>query len=206
MKKDDDFEKVVENFVTPLSKLYNKNLNEAQIQAFVEDLSRFTKPELLGAQLTIRRKNKYFPTISEAITACEALREREKKNNESASNPGKNPWQNIKDERKKMIAEYIDKFKLSNIWFEAVNGKWDLSLWRFIYSVADVQAQMIQGRKNIGWNKPDIFGIDYALTDEEKASWFKIQRAQCQGGIDVAIPTTRIAEWKRDAGVDKAAA
>lgn len=202
MKNDDNFQKVVDNFITPLSKIFNKNLNEAQIEAFVEDLSRFTKPELLGSQLIIRRKNKYFPIISEAINACESLREREQRDSRSFS---KNPYQESDKNRQKLIAEYLVKFKASSLWFQAASEGWGLELWRYVYAVADVQAQMVLGMKNIGWSLIDIFGVNYQLTtDGEKAVWFKTQREQSGYlGIDVAVPAGRISEWKADAEREK---
>lgn len=192
MISNDNFQKVKSNFIDPLSDIYGKTLNDAQIDAFVEDLGRFTKSELIGAQLVIRRKNKYFPTISESMTTCESLRERDQRGNVDA---GKNPWKEKNDARKKMISDYLAKFQSSSLWVQAVREKWDMDLWRYAYAVADVQAQMIQGLKNIGWNSADIFGINTPISEEEKAAWFKNQRVQCQGGIDVSVPTGKIMEW-----------
>lgn len=99
---------------------------------------------------------------------------------------------------RKLVENYLSEFMtVSTIWVEATREGWDHYLREFLYAVADVQAQMIIGEKNIGWNGPKIFGAQ--LDDAVIKNFMADQNKQALAGyIDVAIPVGRIADWKAE--------
>lgn len=111
-----------------------------------------------------------------------------------------NPWEVRAATKKHLLDEYLKRFKtISTIWAEAVREGWDLSLLNFVRSVADVQAQMIVGERNIGWNGVNIFGAGKHMDEKEIHRFLESQKDQSNTGqIDVSIPTGRIVEWKRE--------
>ena len=194
---DADFKKVTESFLVPLCELFGKNLSESQVKAFVEDLAIYTPPELLGASVSIRRSSRYFPTIKDAIEACQKFRDRADAEDISKNGSRANPAIEKNNARVAAIQEYLARFRQSVMWMEAEREGWELFLWRYVYAVADVQLQMMSGLKNIGWNGVDIFGTQESITDDMKKDFFVSQRVQAKNGIvEVGIPTAKIKEWK----------
>lgn len=97
---------------------------------------------------------------------------------------------------KQMVSDYVKNFTSSSLWLEAEREAWSLPLWRYVHAVASTQSQMIEGVA-VGWNKADIMGINYPLSDQELYSWMERQKQQAiMGYIDVMIPTGKINEWK----------
>jgi len=97
---------------------------------------------------------------------------------------------------KKLVSDYLSEFQNSTIYFDAVREKYETELLQYVTHVATIQAQMLVGDK-VGWDKATIFGINYELSDKEQYRFFEAQKRQADTGyISVAIPTTKIQEWK----------
>lgn len=195
-----DYGKVFTNFIQPLSKLYNKNLNDEQMAAYVEDLAIYRAETLEISQKEIRRDSKYFPTIAQSIEACDKVQNIPKSTSQYSLGKAKYPWEIREDSKNKLVADYLAWFKnTSQICREAVAGKWDFELLNYVIAVAEIQAQMILNFPHIGWQSPVIFGYGTAITKEMHSSFFAEQRRIAAfGDIDVAIPTGRIENWKRN--------
>lgn len=66
-----EFIKVTKHFIEPLAKVFNKTPNDEQLEAFAEDLGGYAPDVLQEAAKIARRKNKYFPSIYQAMQACD---------------------------------------------------------------------------------------------------------------------------------------
>ncbi|WP_299074751.1 hypothetical protein [uncultured Paraglaciecola sp.] len=202
------FQRIKENIIDPVEKLYSKNLNDFQIEAWVEDLAEFSNNELKEAVKILRQNKTYFPKLSEAMSACQSARkQRYSKDGYAKTGEGyitvQQKWQEREENIRRMVDSYIQHFKnTSAIYPEALRGKYEKSLLTYIDAVAFVQAQMIEGGGNgIGWSSINIFGCVGTPTPEEVALFFQNQRQLCSAGvIDVPIPTGKIREWKRKNG------
>ena len=164
-------EKVQNNFINPLVEMYNKTLNDYQIQAFVEDLSRFTEYEMRGAVKKIRSKNRYFPTISESIEACYFIRDELVSKNQSIKKQEKFPWEERQKAAQVMAKDYIENYqKTAVLWEQAMREGWELALYQYIWSIAHLQSCLIH-KVAAGWDKESVFGINAILTDETLNFW-----------------------------------
>ena len=190
--KNEDLERVSENFLNPMMELYSKKLNQYQVQAYVEDLCQFSNDVLLGAVLQLRRSGQYFPKISECITACEKVQARVKKPTDHKISEVINDL----DEARKMAKEYTDRFMTTPTGNEAERNKYSFQLFRYVFAAAMLQAQMILGMKNLGWSSMDLFGDTTPSTDEVKVFFAKSREQANQNYIDVAIPASKFQEWK----------
>ena len=109
----------------------------------------------------------------------------------------KNSWNQRMDQRRDMVNKYLERFKHTNIWLDAVREGYDLYLERFVREVANVQAQMIiPEQSGVGWGNIAIH--DSGQVDpSEINSFMRDQQRQAQMGfIDVGVPTGRIQNWK----------
>lgn len=109
-----------------------------------------------------------------------------------------NSWELLDKQHEKMVSDYMARYReTSTVWLQAVKEGWDLPLWRHVYAVADVQAQLILDMKNLGWNGWDIFAT-HKITPEMKKAFFGEMRWQAATGeIDVGVPTDVIEYCKR---------
>jgi len=106
------------------------------------------------------------------------------------------PWVEKQKRCDKMVNDYISQFKKSMLWLEAVRDGWDLHLFRYLYSAASLQSQLINGL-NAGFDKTSVFGAG-SIDDEDIYHWKNRQRSQAEMGfIDISVPTGIIEEWKR---------
>lgn len=115
-----------------------------------------------------------------------------------------NPWEVRKKSIDRMVGEYLEGFKMGKTWHEAVAGKWDLDLIRYVSAVASAQAQMIiHPEGGIGWDGHAIFGPGAQITDDMRKQFFSDCKRQANFDmIDVPMPTSRIAQWKKNAEYD----
>ena len=110
-----------------------------------------------------------------------------------------NNWELDDKEHKRLVGDYLrNRIKNSQLWYQAIDGGWSTSLYRYVYSVADIQAQRMLGIKNIGYSTVEIFGAGAKIDEGKIKSFLDRQCAIADGGIiDVAIPTERIESWKK---------
>lgn len=198
--KIDNYQKVTDNFINPLSKIFSKSLNDEMTAAYVEDLGEYSPKELDRAVLSIRRSLKYFPVIASAIEHCDDARRqmnyRPKADNQNSVLPSAE-----REERARvLVAEYLHSFKYSSGYYsEALSGGWSRDLLEFVEAVAWIQAQRIVGQKSIGWNGGKIFGYGKSVSPEEARVFLDEQYRQADSGsIDVGIPTGRIEDFKKN--------
>jgi hypothetical protein len=188
-----DFDKVKRCIIDPMARHWNADLDSDTQADFVDDLARFSEETLKKAMQTLREEQKRKPSLAHVMEACKKFSPSRK------DIPGNTDLECHKREinKQKMVTDYVASYRNSTLYLEAYREGWDLDLLAYVYAVADVQAQMILGYQRFGWDGPSIFGYG-ELTDDTRNSFFKDQRRQAQiGTIDVGIPTTRIAEWKR---------
>lgn len=112
-----------------------------------------------------------------------------------------NPWEVRERQINSLVSDYMQNFIFSQTWHEAVSGKWDLDLSRYVREVARVQAKMIVAPdRDIGWDGQAIFGSTEQITDALRKGFFGDCRRQAQQGfIDVGIPMGMIEKWKKNA-------
>lgn len=110
-----------------------------------------------------------------------------------------NHWEINATTIRRQVQEYMARWLKSSMHNEAVAGRYDLGLMRYVRSVAEYQAQLIVGQQNVGYEGIVIFGsrrgkTDYAMARKE---WLDEQRRIAAGGsIDVQIPAWRLDEIK----------
>lgn len=192
-----DTQRVVFNVIEPMKRHWAAEFDADTISDFVDDLYKFSAESLKNAMADMRREHKRKPSLSHIFDAC---RNYEPSKN-SHENRVRNEWEERDERVNNMVSDYVTRFKnISTIWHESVLGGWEIDLWRYIYSMASMQAQMIVGDRNIGWDGVVMFGATTLITDEMRNQLIRQQRQQAEtGSIEVSIPTGRIAEWKRHA-------
>jgi hypothetical protein len=192
-----DFDRVSRCIIEPIKRHWSAEFDSDMVADFVDDLARFDEKTLTQAMQLLRTEQKRRPSLAHIVEACKKYAP--SRHGGIPNQSAKFPWHERDDERKAMIERYMEGFGHTSMMTEAFRDGWDLDLRRFVYAVAEVQAQMIQGCKSVGWDGASIFGYG-TLTDEAKAQFFRDQTRQAQTGqIDVAIPTSRIEAWKQTA-------
>jgi len=74
MANQTDYQKILENVIKPLQRLYDKEFDAATIDDYIVDLKHFSEPALKAAIISLRREYKRCPTLAHIIEACRDYR------------------------------------------------------------------------------------------------------------------------------------
>ncbi len=152
--------------VNPMLKLYQpphhlKTLSGSELmnvatELYGNALTGFSQAALQEAwQSVISQHNGWgWPAVGEIVKVC---REIIGKSNVvlSKSSAKKHPWESADEKWRKLAADYVHKFSRSSIaiqakaegWYFGING-----LCNYVKEHASLQAKVISGCRNIGWN------------------------------------------------------
>lgn len=181
--------------ICSIQKVYSKSGEDIEtlVEAFSLILERFTMQQIKEAMMSYISEKPDIPTPSDIKTRIEMRIERSIR-----PNSHKHPWQIRAEQRDFLVSKYVELFRMSSVWREAEEGGYITDLRNYVIAVAKVQAQFIHpDASGIGWNGQDIFGNHPPSDDERKQFMADCKRQAETGLIDVAIPTTQIARWKR---------
>lgn len=196
MLNQSNYDKVNSKMIAPLNVFFSTRLPDEMVDAFVEDLSEYSAETLGKSFKQLRRSCKRMPTLAQVIEVCKEMRSDNYQNN-GLSQKVSEEIETNNEKCSAMVDRYIADYKTRAIWLQASREGWQMELWRYVNAVATIQAQMIC-KQTVGWNKADIFGINYQLSDEEIHHFFESQKAQAEAGfISVSDPASRIEEWRK---------
>lgn len=188
--------RVIEHVINPMKRTWSAEFDADTISDYVNDLHIFSGETMDRAIADLRREQKRKPTLAHVFEACQKHKPIMR---DSISKISKNPWEERVERKQKLIDDYVKQFcTISQTYAESVREGWHLDLRDYVYCVADVQAQMIVGERNIGWNGMSIFGAGNTISDDMRKEFLAAQRRQANiGMVDIAIPTSRLNEWKQ---------
>lgn len=205
MPSQNDFQKVKTNFLDPLLKHFSKKLNDEQGEAYVEDLSEFSSDVLQRAWLHCRRSNKYFPSIYEAISACDELRKSTGKPKSSNPSGHREKWDIRDEDRKNLVHDFLyENLMKTALYRQAQAEYWDIPLRRYAMALANLQAQMIYPSPAGHYAyEGSILEINHNMPGWK--DFLEQQRIACaNGAISFSVPSELIDRWKFSANVMQA--
>jgi len=185
--------------LTPLEALYG-TLPAVKKSFYHDALKSYVDSELKLVFLYLRDNYPYqrFPSIADIQQARKKCAE-ERPISSSIATKQEFPWE-IRN--RKIIADQVEYCinyqKTSQTMREAEAEGWDWELIKYVREVAYAQAQAMHGFiRSVDWARiqPDDLEKD-ALYAWRKRFLDDCRRIVGYGGIDVAIPTAKIALWK----------
>lgn len=108
------------------------------------------------------------------------------------------PWVLREQGVQRMIKDFLESYRHGVLWSSAVSGGWDFQLYRYVWEVAKIQAQIIAGSK-VGYDIGVLFGYGSNVDKPEINSFLDEQRKLCaDGSVDVRIPGHRMDFFKKN--------
>jgi len=187
---------VIEHFVAPLRDLFG-DLEPKQEAAYCRHLRVFSSATLSKAveHLEANHRYKRFPSVAECLEAC-----RKFPTGSAAPVTNRNsamPWEEARARAQQLVAEFMQRWcGISAHWQQAQAEGWEWELEKHVRALASVQACMIAGIKNLGWDAYCIFGK--IPSDDEVAEFMRLCREQAATGeISVTILPERIEQLRQ---------
>lgn len=194
-----DFMKVDSLVIKTIERHWGAAFDADALDDYVRTLAKYDEQTLRKAMTKMIEEHKRKPVLAHIIDAC-----KEQKSAGSISNPNNPdfPWVQIQQRVDKMVDDYFAQYKnVSQLYRDASRERWELDLERFIKAVAKIQAAIIVGQKNYGWDGPTIFGINAIVTNADRYNFMQEQqRIASTGQINVGVPTNRADDWRSMTG------
>jgi hypothetical protein len=160
---------------------------EQTLETYRQGLARFDRETLDKAWLKVAQEHRFWnwPMLSEIVKAAESLRPRVKPDD---------GWVERVTTRED---EYVRRFmQTTQAAVRAREVGYEAELKRYVQAVAHVQAQFIEGRKDIGYSSGVLFP-GRVRDKEAEDEWFARQKEQgATGSIRVRVPLALVERWK----------
>lgn len=191
MSSQADFLKVTEHVIRPLERHYGKAFDADTISDFVDDLAKYSPETLKKAMTEVRQNEMRRPNIATIIAAIKKNYHESKSNHAPADGwlQKKQMEYEAQDRRaRKSSEDYFENFVIMNSErLKKLPRHFLAKAENCIFQAAHLQAQMLEGIKNCGYQTPVSTSEE---NWEERLRWWKAMchRAADAGMINVEVP------------------